>query len=464
MRMRSFRLKLLISGVLIAAVFMLLPFVGLTSEEEDDTSGVIIDFGYWDIVWSELTFSEEDDGFDALELACDVNRFPLSYVDEEKTKVSSVNGQINLVGMEWGMYVLDGGSWSPIEVPSEVSASEAGLICWARAPDAAHVIPGTDQTGFTYYDYAKDGKSQKTGLDLKVVSLAPSVTEMLCSVGGLDLIIGTDVYSDYPYEVAERRASGDISAVGGYTDPNFEWIVKLQPDLVFCDGGTGEHIAMANKLRKSGIDCVVTYDTQDVETVYDNQWILASAIGMSSNANGVINSERNSIDNVTGVVGTQAVQRVFVSLGITSSPWTSGSGTFMSDLVSKAGGRNVFDGDKSNWFMVSKEQIHSKQPQVIIVIMDSRNLDSEEEYLEVLDHLDPLWKETPAYRDGNVFVFSGEAADTLSRPGPRLTEADELIAKAMYPAQFQELDPLDVAPKWFGDDYRDYLTKQDVVA
>lgn len=450
----------MMSASLLVLIVVSVPLVGLTAEEVDGTSGVVIDFGYWDVTWTELVFQEDTDGFGALEMACDLNGYELVYRDTEHTSVSSIDGQGNLVGMTWGMYILDDGSWSPVDDPSDVDVSEVGIVCWARASGPEGVVPGSDGTGFSYYGYARDGISLKTGESLRIVTLAPSITETVCALGGMDLIVGTDVYSDHPSEIVERRGSGEIARIGGYTDPNYEWIIKLAPDIVFCDGGTGEHVSMADKLRKSGIDCVVLYDATDVEKLYDNLWIVASAMGMSSNANSVIAAERSTMDTITGIIGVQSERRVFVSLSISPSPWTSGSDTYMSDLIGRTGSVNIFDSQASSWFMVSKEQIYSKQPNVIIVIYDGREITTQEEYQSLLDSMDPVWKQTPAFRNGEVYIFSGDAADVLSRPGPRLSEAAELLAKAFFPGQFTDRDPLDILPKYLGDDYADYLRYQ----
>lgn len=247
-----------------------------------------------------------------------------------------------------------------------VNASDAGIVCWARAGGAEDVIPGVDQSGFNYYSYARDGFSLRTGEKIRVVTLAPSITETVAAIGGLDHVVGTDLYSNYPEEVIKWQEKGDISIVGGYTDPNYEWILKLDPDVVICDGDTGEHVSIANKLRKSGVDCVVLYDATDVEKLYDNIWITASAFGLSKNAHNAIEGAKETIGTVTGIVGIHSAERVFVFLGVEPSPWTSGSNTFMSDLISKAGGNNIFDGQKSSWFMVSKEQIYQKLNQLIL--------------------------------------------------------------------------------------------------
>ncbi len=459
--LNSTDIKIAVSAIVAVLIVISIPLIGLTTAEIDDAEGVVIDFGYWNVVWVPMSFEEGMDGNDALEKACDIAGYDIVFLDEEKTQVFSIDGQVNLYGMEWGMYVLESDSWKAVEDVKEIDVSEIGFICWGRASGEEGVVPGTDTTGFTYYGYANDGFSSSTGEKLRVVSLAPSVTEILTSVGGLDMIVGTDLYSNYPQEIVDKKNKGEISVIGGYTDPNYEWIIKVNPDIVFCDGGTGEHISMANKLRKSGINCVVLYDAVNIETLYNNIWIAASALGLEENANKSINIARITIDNIIGVIGTQAAKRTFFALSTDPSPWTSGSHTFVSDMISKISGINVFDTQSSSWFMVSKEQIHTKQPSVIVIIYDAMEITTMEEYQSAIDRLDPVWKETPAYRNGNVFFFTGSSADILSRPGPRLAEATELLAKVMHPEPFTNRDPLDVVPKFFGNDYKTYLKYQE---
>ncbi len=451
--------KLTITAIVAVAAIILTPAMGLTQAEADDRSGIVLDFGYWDTVWIPLVFSDGMDGYRALEKACELKGYPLVYQDDEHTIVHSINEQSNLQGKRWGMYLLDRGQWVQCDDPGSVMPGEGDIVSWARASGSDDVILGADQTGFTYYSYAESGYSLRTGEKLRVISLAPSVTETICSIGGLDYIVGTDLYSNYPEGVTDRKNDGRIKNVGGYSDPNYEWIVKLGPDVVFCEGGTGEHVAMADKLRKSGIDCVVTFDVTNIDALYDNIWMVASAMGLSENANSVIQSFRGTLDAVSGVIGYQASVRTFIALSADPSPWTSGSNTFASSIISKVSGSNVFDSQSSSWFMVSKEQIHAKQPQVMVILHNSE-ITSEEEYLRFLERIDPVWQETPAYRNGKIFIFTGQAADLLSRPGPRLAQAAELLGKALHPEQFEYRDPLDTIPRFLGNDYRDYLNYQ----
>lgn len=454
--MDQIRTKLTISLAIAVLVIAVVPFVGTTEAESDDVQGMMIDFGYWDADWIPMTFQDGMDGYGALETACGIRGYRVVFRDDGT--LYSINGQSELENTWWAFYVLDSsGSWKEADA-AETRVSDHRIVCFARASGADNVMPGTDGTGFGYYSYADDGISRRTGEELRVVTLAPSVTETLCAVGGERYIIGTDLYSDYPQGIVDGQKDGSIAITGGYTDPNYEYIVRIDPDIVFCDGGAGEHLSMADKLRKSGIDCVVLMNCTSVDTLYRNMWIAASALGISGNANSEINTIRSTIDDVSGIAG-MTNQRVFAALSDDPSPWTTGSVTYLSDILALCGSRNVFDSQSSGWFMVSKEQIYKKQPQVIIV-MQEKEVTTEKEYRDILDSLDSLWKQTPAYENGKVFVFSGSASDILQRPGPRLSEAAELLCKCLNPDAFSKIDPLDTIPSFFGDDYAQYLTHQ----
>lgn len=453
--MRSVNIKMFSSAALIILLIAAVPFIGTTQSETDETEGVVLDFGYWDMYWVEMDLMDGMTGDTALDAVCTVMRYEPPVRLNDGT-VYSVNEQESLIGIQWGFYVLGDDGWEEADPQSDIGGYK--LVSWARTSGTDGMVPGVDYSGFSYYGYGSDGADPVTGEPLRVVTLAPSVTETVVSVGGLDLIVGTDLYSNYPQEVVDRQDDGTITYVGGYTDPNYEWIIKVDPDLVICDGSVGQQVTIADKLRKAGIDVLVLYDAVDVSAMYDNIWIVASALGVSENANQVIANLSDTIDIVSGIAG-DTNKRVFVSLSADPSPWTSGSYTFMSDLVASAGGRNVFDTQSSGWFMVNKEQIYAKQPQVIVIIL-STPVNDKESYEALLESLDPMWKSTPAYENGEVYVFSGDAADILQRPGPRLAEAAELLAKIMNPEAFTDRDPLDAIPKWFGDDYTYYLKYQ----
>ena len=457
---RPTALKLGVSVTIVLMVIASFPMIGLTVSEKDDSEGVMIDFGFYDVKWIPLSLGDRN-CIEDLSEACHINGNSFS-TDSDNETVLQINEQHSLPDRPWTLFTMDTDKsrWAAAEKnPSETKASDYRLTCWARTDSSSDVMPGTDHSGGTYYRYATGGISKQTGNPMKVVSLAPSLTEIVASVGGVEYLVGVDRYSDCPDSVTERKEDGSLIEIGGYIDPNYEWIVRLQPDLVFCDGGAGQHISMADRLIKSGIDCVVLYDSKSIESVYRNIWIVAASMGLEENAGSVIEKIEMTVSNVRAKIGNTAERSVFVALSPIPTPWTSGRDTFMNDIIETVTASNIFAPQDSSWFMVSKEWINNKRPQCMIII-NERAEATMDAYLEMLDSLDPMWKDTPAFRDGNVYMLTGKTADIFSRPGPRIGEAAELLGKIIHGTQFTLDDPLDSVPKYLGDDYQKYLKHQ----
>ena len=451
--MQAATVKLVSAAVIAMLAVTGISVIGFTADSVDARQGVMIDFGYYEVDWVEMEFSPGMTGDEALSSACTERSYPI--VKDDDGSVYSVNNKPRLEKVEWGMYVLDSvGRWAPVTDPSGYDVSNEKIISWARTGAGSAMMPAVDQTGFTYYSYAKLGKNLM-GEDLKIVTLAPSVTETVCAVGGLDYIVGTDRYSDYPNGLVSAQKSGKVSIVGGYTDPNFEKVVAENPDIVFLDGGTGEHVTMADKFRKSGINCVVLYNAVTTDDLLKNLWICASALGFPERGNDYISDVSEAINNICRIADLQD-KKVFVALGVSDSPYTAGYGTYVTNMLESLGARNIFANDSNSWFMASKETVYERQPDIIIIIHDAEQITSQREYRTLLSHFNDLWKRTPAYANGEVYVFSGDAASLLSRAGARLPESLELLAKIMDPESFINEDPTDVVGvKYYNDSYND---------
>lgn len=451
--MQASTIKLVTAAVIAILAATGVSVIGFTADSVDARQGVMIDFGYYEVDWVEMDFPEGMNGYDALVAACSDRSYSIVYNTDGS--VYSVNSKTQLEKVSWGMYIIDiNGNWAPVENPAGYDVSNEKIISWARTGAGSSMMPAVDQTGFTYYSYAKLGRNP-SGETLKIVTLAPSVTETVCAIGGLDYIVGTDRYSDYPNALVSGQNSGKISIVGGYTDPNFEKVVSENPDIVFLDGGTGEHITMADKFRKSGINCVVLYNAVTTDDLLKNLWICASALGFSERGNDYISDVSEAINNVCRIADLQD-KKVFVALGVSDSPYTAGSGTYITNMLESLGARNIFANDSNSWFMASKEAVYERQPDIIIIIHDAEEITSQREYRTLVSHFNDLWKRTPAYANGEVYVFSGDAASLLSRAGARLPESLELLAKIMDPESFINEDPTDVVGvKYYNDSYND---------
>jgi len=460
--MRASNVKLLTAAVIAAMVVVSMPFIGFTIDAKDDRQGVMIDFAYYNVEWVPFQFDEGMTGIEALEEACSEKGYAIVYDDDGQ--VYSIDNVPRLLNVSWGMYVLEGSGrdagWVAVDDPSSFNISDRSIVSWARTGTGSEMMPAVDATGFTYYSYANEGLN-RFGETIKVATLAPSVTETVCAIGGFEYIVGTDRYSDYPNKLMRARDEGRISEVGGYTDPNFELILAERPDIVFLDGGTGEHVTMADKLRKAGVNCVVLYEAIDTDSFLKNLWICASAIGFPANGNSYIKDAKEAINNICRVPDLTG-RTVFVSLGVSESPYTAGANTYVTSMIESLGAVNIF-ADSDSWFMVDKEAVYDRQPDIIIIIYDQEEIKTQRQYRSLLNGLNDVWKRTPAFINGDVYVFSGDAGSLLSRPGARLPEALELMAKILDPNAFAAADPTDtIGVKYYNNSYNDgdnvYLT------
>ncbi len=460
--MNATTIKYLSATAIAIMVIASVPFIGFTVDAADSKQGVMLDFAYYNVEWVPFEFTDGMTGLDALERTCSEKGYGVEFDDDGS--VYSVNNVPRLMNVDWGMYVLtdkDGtATWTEVADPSSYIITDERIISWARTGTGSEMMPATDSTGFTYYSYATSG-TNRSGEQLKVATLAPSVTETVCAIGGYEYITATDRYSDYPNKLLKARQDGEIKEVGGYTDPNFELIVADRPDIVFLDGGTSEHVTMADKLRKAGVNCVVLYEAVDTDSLLKNLWICASALGFPENGNAYIKDVKEAINNICRIPDLTG-KTVFVSLGVSDSPYTAGAGTYVTSMIESLGAVNIFS-DSSSWFMVDKEAVYDRQPDVIIIIYDVEEIKTQRQYRSLLNDLNDVWKRTPAFQNGNVYVFSGDAASLISRPGARLPEALELMAKILDPDAFVAADPTDtIGVKYYNNGYNDgdngYLT------
>ncbi len=277
----------------------------------------------------------------------------------------------------------------------------------------------------------------------RVVSLAPSITEILFALGLDDYVVGVDKYSNYPPRVVELVREGKIKVVGGYWNPDIEKIVELKPDLVLASAGVPSHVQLLSKFKELGIK-VVYLKSSSAQNVYDVFYdirLVASIFRVDERAEKIVNSIEAKIENITSTLAKANTTpvKVLILLGPPSwGLWTSGSGTFIDYIITIAGGVNIA-GKYHGWIQLSYEDILSANPDVIIVTV--MGLDPKDVLSELAKT--PL-NETNAFKKGNVYVLTGEADDILTRPGPRVGDAVELVAKILHPELFGEVNRTDV--------------------
>lgn len=277
----------------------------------------------------------------------------------------------------------------------------------------------------------------------RVVSLAPSITEILFTLGLGDSVVGVDKYSNYPPEVVKLVEEGRIKVIGGYWNPDLEKILELKPDLVLASAGVPSHLQLLEKFNELGLRVVYLKagSAQNVYDVYRDIRLVAKIFGVEQHAEEVISRIEEEISSVSSKLAevNATPVKVLILLGPpTWGLWTAGGGTFIDYVIGAAGGVNIA-GRYSGWVQLSYEDIVSADPDVIIITAMGVNP------RDVLSEIagTPL-NQTSAFRNGNIYVFTGEADDLLSRPGPRIGDAVVLVAKTLHPDVLGEVGREDV--------------------
>ena len=253
----------------------------------------------------------------------------------------------------------------------------------------------------------------------RIVSLAPSNTEILFAIGAGRQVVGRDDFSDYPEEAAALTSIG-----GPWGELNAESLVALQPDLVLAAGiNTPEQVQAIQDL---GLTVYYLANPLDFEGLYENLLLVGELTGHAADAEALVADLRARVDAVKSMVGEADRPTVYYEVDGTdpNAPWTTGAGTFQQVLIETAGGENIF-ADLEGWVQVSLEEIVAREPEIMIFGAGPWV---------------PTTPESVAGRsgwEGITAVSSGEVhgIDTnwTDRTGPRLVDALEAMATLLHP-------------------------------
>jgi iron complex transport system substrate-binding protein len=287
----------------------------------------------------------------------------------------------------------------------------------ACAPQAA---PTSGMLTFT------DGLGREVTLDgpaQRIVSLAPSNTEILFAIGAGDQVIGRDQFSNYPQEAANATDIGST-----FEALNTELIVSLKPDLVLAaEINTPEQV---KQLEGLGLRVYYLKNPLTLEEMYANLELVAQLTGHEAETATLIESLKARVAAVDEKIAPISSRfSVFYELDATdpAKPYTAGKGTFITQLIDRAGGYNIAV-DLEGYPQMSLEQVVAADP-AFIILGDARYGISPESVAQR-----PGWEDLSAVKNGKVLPFND---DLVSRPGPRLVDALEELAKLLRPELFQ---------------------------
>jgi len=254
------------------------------------------------------------------------------------------------------------------------------------------------------------------GPPARIVSLAPSVTEIVYALDAGDRLVGVCGYCDHPAAVAR------LPRVGAYLTPSVEATLALRPDLVIAVPSPGNREAVRAIERAGGRVLVVQDRTlADLRAAIRD---IAAALGAPDTGERLVAEVEAGLDRVHARIAPLPMRRVLVVVG--HRPLVAvGRGTLQDELLTMAGGVNVAADAGQVWPTLTLELVVARAPEVIV----DASMGSEAGARELFAGLTTV----PAVQNGRVVMLADE---TFLRAGPRVPEAAAALARAIHPEAF----------------------------
>jgi ABC-type Fe3+-hydroxamate transport system substrate-binding protein len=234
----------------------------------------------------------------------------------------------------------------------------------------------------------------------RVVSLIPATTEMLFAIGAGAQVAGRSAWDDYP------DAALQVPSAGDGIQPNLEAVIGLHPDLVVLYHSTANAQA-ARRLTDLGIP-VVQLATDRLADVPRMARTLGVLTGHTAAADSLITAFEAGLEEAT--VARPGTGPGMLILVWDDPPMTVGTGSFLSELVERAGGRNIFGDLPASSAQVSVESVVNRDPDLILTSAEGTPAFAGR----------PVWQSVPAVREGRFIHVTSSA---FSRPSPRAPDA-----------------------------------------
>jgi iron complex transport system substrate-binding protein len=254
----------------------------------------------------------------------------------------------------------------------------------------------------------------------RIVSLTAATTEILFAIGAGSQVVGRDMFSDYP------DAALDVIDIGGsWGEYNSEAIVNLQPDLVIAGGINPPELVAS--LENLGLTVYFLSNPVTLDELYVKLSIVGDLTGHEMEALDLsisLEARAKAVDDAL----SGGTEKPVVYYELDATPFTAGPGTFVDQLIDRAGGVNFGASMESAWAQVNLEQIVLTDPDMIIL--------GDSAYGETAETVAarPGWDSLSAVSNQMIFAFDD---NLVSRPGPRLVDGLEALARLIHPELFK---------------------------
>ena len=255
----------------------------------------------------------------------------------------------------------------------------------------------------------------------RIISMAPSITEILFALGLNDEIVGVTEFCDYPPQALEKPKVG-------YTQPNLESIVALQPDLLLAPKSF-MRVDLLQKLEQLKIPTFVL-EPHTVEDIMAHIQMLGRMVGRSQEGNGQTAALRKHISILSQQL--EGLPRPTMLYVLNSEPLiTVGPGSFIHHLIELAGGRNAAEEATSSYPRLTMEEVLRQNPDYLVFPVGRFEgiPQSEQDTWK-------RWNTLNAVKHNRLFQVQ---SDLLNRPGPRIIEGLKQLVNILHPEVLQEV-------------------------
>lgn len=245
----------------------------------------------------------------------------------------------------------------------------------------------------------------------RVVSLVPSVTEVIFALGAQAKLVGVTTFCDYPPEAKLKPKVGDFS------NPSLERISSLQPEVVFAT--TPEQNSTINSLENLGVK-VFSIQPESVDGILRSIENTAKILSTRIAADSLVRRLRSQLEYVSTLVQDVEPKEVYVE--IAENPLvTATDGSFVGELVTLAGGTSIAEGAKP-YVVMNPERVVGKDPAVIIIAHPASTPEQVKARIG--------WDSITAVRKNRVYTVD---ANLVLRPGPRIVQAVLQLLEKIHP-------------------------------
>lgn len=257
-----------------------------------------------------------------------------------------------------------------------------------------------------------------------IVSLAPSNTEIVCALDACDRVVGVTDFDDYPPEVV------DVDKVVTMAQVDVEAVVAAEPDLVLAAGNELTPTAVIDQLAGLGLPVLVLYPESLAGVTADIE-LIGTAIGRAAAAAALVDGMEARAQAVEDAVAGLDRPRTFYEVGVFEGIiYTAGDGSFLASLIDTAGGEPI-TGDALST-SIEIEDLVAADPELILL--------GDATYDETITPESvagrPGWDAMTAVADDRVVVVTEDVV--ITRPGPRIVDGLEALARAIHPDAFAD--------------------------